>query len=86
MKKKFAVIGVILENPQEVQKEFNEIVSSFSDIIMGRMGIPYDKHQVAVISITVLGSLDEINNFTGKIGKLSGASVKAAIGKKDIEE
>ncbi|NLM50783.1 MAG: iron-only hydrogenase system regulator [Clostridiaceae bacterium] len=86
MVKKFAVIGVVLDNPHDVQKEFNEIVSDFSHIVKGRMGLPFESHSVAVISIIVLATLDEINNFTGKLGKLKGVSVKAAISKKDIIE
>ena len=54
MVKKFAVIGVVLDNPHDVQKEFNEIVSDFSHIVKGRMGLPFESHSVAVISIIVL--------------------------------
>jgi len=83
--KKIAVISAILENPQLNQKDFNEIVSSYNSIVKGRMGLPFDDIAIAVISITVIGTMDQINSLTGKLGKLSNVTVKTAISKKVIE-
>ncbi|WP_099205051.1 TM1266 family iron-only hydrogenase system putative regulator [Scatolibacter rhodanostii] len=83
--KKIAVIGAILENPHDLQTEFNQLVSDFQGIVKGRMGIPLEEHGVAVISLTVVGEIDEINSLTGKLGALSGATVKAAVSSKIIE-
>jgi putative iron-only hydrogenase system regulator len=77
--KRIAVIGAVLERPRESQKLFNETVSSFKGIIKGRMGIPFEEENIAVISITVLGELDEINALTGKLGNLHGVTVKTAV-------
>lgn len=77
--KRIAVIGAILENPQISQKPFNELVSTFRGLVKGRMGIPFDKENMAVISITVMGDLDEINALTGKLGNLPHVTVKTAI-------
>ncbi|MDR2021192.1 MAG: iron-only hydrogenase system regulator [Treponema sp.] len=74
-----AVIGAILEQPQLSQKLFNETVSSFKGIVKGRMGIPLAEKDMAVISITLLGELDEINALTGKLGNLPGVTVKTAV-------
>jgi putative iron-only hydrogenase system regulator len=43
------------------------------------MGIPFEEENIAVISITVLGELDEINALTGKLGNLQGVTVKTAV-------
>ncbi len=82
--RKIAVLGAVLENPQESQGKFNEIVSSYKGIIKGRMGIPYDEAGVSVISIVVVGSLDEINGLTGKLGNIKGVTVKTSISKKEV--
>ncbi|MDR1362830.1 MAG: iron-only hydrogenase system regulator [Spirochaetaceae bacterium] len=74
-----AVIGAVLENPSQNQKAFNETVSEFRKIIKGRMAVPFDEENAAVISITLLGELDEINALTGKLGNLRGVTVKAAV-------
>ncbi|MDR2553530.1 MAG: iron-only hydrogenase system regulator [Treponema sp.] len=76
---RIAVIGAILENPRTSQQPFNEIVAAFKGIIKGRMGIPFDAENRAVIAITVEGDLDGINSLTGKLGQLAGVTVKTAV-------
>lgn len=82
--KKIAVISAILENPEQTQTKFNEIVSSFKDIVKGRMGLPFDDENIAVICITVMGNMNEINEFTGKLGQIEHTTVKTAISKKEF--
>lgn len=81
---KVAVISAILEHPELCQLRFNEVVASFKGIIKGRMGIPLDEHGISVISITLIGELDEINALTGKLGNLEHVSVKTSISKKEV--
>jgi putative iron-only hydrogenase system regulator len=76
---RIAVIGAILENPQVSRKGFNETVAQFKGIVKGRMGIPFDEQNFGVISITLLGELDDINALTGKLGNLPQVTVKTAI-------
>jgi putative iron-only hydrogenase system regulator len=76
---RIAVIGAILERPQESQKQFNEVTSHYKGIIKGRMGIPFDDDDAAVIALTLRGELDQINAFTGKLGNLAGVTVKTAV-------
>lgn len=80
--KKIAVVSAILEEPEKCQQEFNEVVSSFRGSIKGRMGIPLEG--VSVISITLIGDLNEINSLTGKLGNIKGVMVKTAISKKEL--
>lgn len=84
MSRKIAVVGAILENPKDSQNEFNTVVAEFKDIIRGRMGIPFDDVHVSVVSITLLGTLDEINHLTGKLGNIKGVTVKTSISKKEV--
>ena len=49
----------------------------------GRMGIPFEG-EISVISLTVVGEVDDINTLTGKLGNISGVTVKTAIAKKEI--
>lgn len=82
--KKIAVISAILEEPGLCQKEFNEVISKFKGIVKGRMGIPFEEEKIAVVSITVVGELNEINSLTGKLGNIEHVSVKTAVSKKEI--
>ena len=47
------------------------------------MGIPFEEG-ISVISLTVIGELNEINSLTGKLGNINGVTVKTAIAKKEI--
>ena len=82
--KRIAILSAILDEPEKVQREFNELIAGFKGIIKGRMGLPMPEHAVTVISITLAGELDEINTLTGKIGLLSGVQVKTSVSKKQI--
>lgn len=80
---KIAVISAILEEPDLCQQAFNDAVAQFKPIIRGRMGIPLEEG-VSVVSITVKGTLDEINSFTGRLGNIPHILVKTAISKKEL--
>lgn len=82
--KKIAVIGAVLDDPQYSQQYFNEVLAEYANIVRGRMGIPFDSEGISVISITVLGTLNEINSLTGKLGNIPHVSVKTSISKKEV--
>lgn len=81
---KIAVIGAVLEKPEECQAKFNETVSEYKSMIRGRLGLPIPEKEVSAISLIVVGSLDEINSLTGKLGNISGVNIKTSISKKEI--
>ncbi|XZK30081.1 TM1266 family iron-only hydrogenase system putative regulator [Clostridium perfringens] len=80
MSARIAVVGIVIESLDNI-KEVNSILSEYDKLIVGRMGLPYKEKNIRVISIVVDGTTDEISAITGKIGKLKGVSVKAAISK-----
>ena len=82
---KIAVISAILEEPSKCNAKFNEVVADFRGSIKGRMGIPLE-NETSIISIVVVGSLNEINSLTGKLGNIDGVTVKTAISKKEVGE
>lgn len=81
METRVAVIGIILENKESVV-ELNKLLSEYSDYIIGRMGIPYHKKKINVISIVIDAEQDVINALTGKIGRLGGVYAKTAYSNK----
>lgn len=81
MEKRIAVIGIIVEEI-DYAEYVNEILHNYNSIIIGRMGIPYRERGISVISLAVDADADTISGLTGKLGKISGVSVKAAISKK----
>lgn len=81
MEKRIAVIGIIVENTESVEK-LNSLLHEFGSYIIGRMGLPYKERNLNIVSIAVDAPQDVISELAGKIGKLSGISVKAAYSNK----
>lgn len=77
MEKRVAVIGIIVETRDYVE-QLNSILHEYGNYIIGRMGIPYREKNINIISIAIDAPQDEISALSGKIGKLSGVSVKTA--------
>lgn len=73
---RIAIIGILVYDLNQAQK-VNDILHDFSDIVIGRMGIPYQKRNVSIISVAVDGTMDKINSLTGKLGLVEGVSSKA---------
>ncbi len=72
-----AVISIIVENPDSVL-QINEILHSAADYIIGRLGIPYKKKNISIISVVIDAELNIISSVSGKLGRLSGVTVKTA--------
>lgn len=77
MNKRVAVMSIIVENNDSVQK-LNDILHSANEYIIGRMGIPYREKGVSVISVVIDAPQDIIAALSGKIGNLDKVSVKTA--------
>ena len=77
MDTRIAAISIVVENPAAAEP-LNNILDSYSEHIIGRMGIPYRQKGVSIICLAVDAPLDVINGLTGKLGRLPGVSAKAA--------
>ncbi|MCQ2551068.1 MAG: iron-only hydrogenase system regulator [Clostridia bacterium] len=83
MEERVAVISIILEDKRNAPK-VNEILHDFSEYIIARMGIPYEKKGLSLISIAVDGPMDKISALSGKLGSLDGVSTKAVYTKERV--
>ena len=77
METRVAVMSIIVENPDAVEK-LNALLHEHGEFIIGRMGIPYRKRGISIISIALDAPQDIIAALAGKIGALKGVSVKTA--------
>jgi len=77
MEERVALIGIIVENPDSVP-EVNALLHEYGEYIIGRMGIPYKKCGINIISIAIDAPQNAISALSGKIGNLDGVSVKTA--------
>lgn len=76
METRIAVIGIIVENKESVGA-VNSLLHQYSPYIIGRMGLPYEKKKVNIISVVVDAPQDIISALSGKLGRLPGISSKA---------
>ena len=77
MDTRVAVMSIIIENGEMVET-LNSILHEASSYIIGRMGIPYRKRGISIISIALDAPQNTISTLSGKIGNLPGVSVKTA--------
>ena len=77
METRVAVISIIVKNKESVEI-LNKTLSEYGEYIVGRMGIPYHKKEVNIISIAIDAPQDTINTLSGKIGRLEGVYAKTA--------
>ncbi len=80
MDKRIGIVGIVIEDSSCVER-VNAILHEYAGLIVGRMGLPYGKRSVSVISLIVDGSNDDISALTGKLGRITGATVKSMITK-----
>lgn len=77
METRVAVMSIIVENPASVET-LNDLLHKNGQFIIGRMGIPYPKRKISIISIALDAPQNTIAALAGKIGALPGVSVKTA--------
>lgn len=80
MESRIALIGIIVEEKDSVEK-LNTVLHEYGEYIVGRMGIPYHKRKVSVISIVIDAPSDVISALSGKLGMIPHVSVKTVYSK-----
>jgi len=80
METRVAIMGIIVEERDSVPR-LNALLSEYGDFIIGRMGIPYEKKNISIVSVAIDAPQDKIAALSGKIGALNGISVKTAYSK-----
>lgn len=77
METRVAVMSMIVENEASVEL-LNAILHEYGNFIIGRMGLPYRKRNINIISIALDAPQNTIAALAGKVGSLQGVSVKTA--------
>ena len=77
MKTRVAVMAIILESKENAE-QLNAVLHDYREYILGRMGLPYTKHEINIISVALDAPQDIINSLAGKIGRIEGVNVRTA--------
>ena len=75
MDTRIALIGIIVEREDSVER-LNMLLHEYGQYIIGRMGIPYRRREINIISVAIDAPQDIINALSGKIGRLDGISAR----------
>lgn len=77
---RIAIIAIVVEDRDSVEL-MNTTLHEYSQYIIGRMGIPYQKKQISLISVAIDAPNEIISALCGKLGNINGLTVKAAYSK-----
>ena len=77
---RISVVSILVFNRESAERVIS-VLSSYGEYIIGRMGIPYKRKNVSVLSVALDAPVEITNALTGKLGKTEGVSVKALFGK-----
>ncbi len=74
-------ITLVLKNRLESANAVNEVISKFGGTVIGRIGLPYEKRNLNIITLVVDATTDEIGALTGQLGQLPEVTVKSSLAK-----
>lgn len=77
---RIAVLSIIVEDMGKTE-ELNQVIHSFAEYVIGRMGIPYRQKKLNIISLVVDAPQNVISTLSGKIGRIGGVTSKTAYAK-----
>ena len=77
METRVAVISIIVENKDSAEA-LNAILHTYGEYIIGRMGIPYRRRGISIISVAIDAPQNKISALAGQIGNLPGVNAKTA--------
>ena len=80
METRIAAVSIIVESPDSVET-LNKVLHEYSSYIIGRMGIPYQKRSISIISVVMDAPSDVISALSGKLGMLPNVTAKTAYSK-----
>lgn len=77
MANRVAVMAIVVDDTAAVAA-LNALLHGYADVIIGRMGLPYKKRGVSILSVAIDAPQDVTAALAGKLGSLQGVSVKTA--------
>lgn len=83
-KDRVALVGIIVNNREATDESvdrLNAILHEYRQYIIGRMGVPYNKKDISIISVAVDAENNIISALSGKLGALKGVTTKTLYAK-----
>ena len=77
---RIALLGIIVEK-RDAAGVLNDTLHEFAAHIVGRMGVPYPKRGISIISVIVDAPNPVISSLAGRLGMIDGVTVKTLYSK-----
>ena len=77
METRVAVMSMFVERGEAVER-LKALLHEYGEFIIGRMGIPYPKKKISIVSVALDAPEDTISALAGKLGNIDGVGVKTA--------
>ena len=78
MEKRIGVIAILVTDTSNISR-VNDTLHQYSQLVLGRQGLPVRDRGISVISLIVEGDTDDIGALTGKLGRFPGVQVKSVL-------
>ncbi|MBO5245589.1 MAG: iron-only hydrogenase system regulator [Selenomonadales bacterium] len=85
METRVALLGIIVGSDTAVEK-VNQVLHEYRQDVVGRMGLPYPKQNVSIISIVLDAPQSRISALSGKLGMIPQVTAKTIYSKMPNEK
>ncbi len=79
---RIGIIGIIVDGNEvggEAPQKIQAILSEYASVIIARTGVPVHELKLSAISVILKATVEQFSAITGKLGRISGVSVKSLI-------
>lgn len=71
-----SVIGIMVNERDDVAPELQEVITKFGRDILGRMGVPSSNKENGLITLIYEGELNQVSVFHRELEKVQGITVQ----------
>ena len=82
---RLGIIGIVIQGDRGIVGEVQSLLTTYGDIIIGRMGVPDRTHDLSAISLIVEGDSGRISALSAALGRLDNVKVKSAMMAVDLD-
>lgn len=72
-----SIIGIMVNERDEVAPELQEVITKFGRDILGRMGVPSSSKENGLITLIYEGELDQVGTFHRELEQVPGITVQS---------
>ncbi len=72
-------VVIVVEDREKLAPQVNSILTTYGDLIVGRVGLPYREKNKYVITIVVDGEAEVVREMVLKLEELGNIQVKVAL-------